>query len=82
MKTVATIGLDIAEQILQVHAVDKSGRPVLRRKLRRTGFSERASTSAQRAAKARGGQLRLALADQGWRGDVVDAEAAHTSSLS
>lgn len=35
MKTVATIGLDIAKQVFQVHGADKSGRPVLRRKLRR-----------------------------------------------
>jgi len=36
MKTVATIGLDIAKQVFQVHGADKSGRPVLRRKLRRS----------------------------------------------
>ncbi|HEX5434504.1 MAG TPA: IS110 family transposase [Candidatus Angelobacter sp.] len=35
MKIVATIGLDIAKQVFQVHGADKSGRPVLRRKLRR-----------------------------------------------
>ena len=35
MKTVATIGLDIAKQVFQVHGADKSGRSVLRRKLRR-----------------------------------------------
>lgn len=35
MKVVATIGLDIAKQVFQVHGADKSGRPVLRRKLRR-----------------------------------------------
>jgi len=32
----ATIGLDIAKQVFQVHGVDKSGREVLRRKLRRS----------------------------------------------
>lgn len=35
MKIVATIGLDIAKQVFQVHGADKSGRAVLRRKLRR-----------------------------------------------
>lgn len=36
MKAVATIGLDIAKQVFQVHGADKAGRAVLRRKLRRT----------------------------------------------
>jgi transposase len=35
MKIVATIGLDIAKQVFQVHGADRSGRAVLRRKLRR-----------------------------------------------
>ena len=35
MKAVATIGLDIAKQVFQVHGADKMGRAVLRRKLRR-----------------------------------------------
>jgi len=35
MKAVATIGLDIAKQVFQVHGADKMGRVVLRRKLRR-----------------------------------------------
>ena len=34
MKIVTTIGLDIAKQVFQVHGADRSGRPVLRRKLR------------------------------------------------
>jgi transposase len=34
IKTVSTIGLDIAKQVFQVHGADKSGRQVLRRKLR------------------------------------------------
>ena len=34
MKMVATIGLDIAKQVFQVHGADKSGRPLLRRELR------------------------------------------------
>ena len=33
---VATIGLDIAKQVFQVHGADKNGRQVLRRKLRRS----------------------------------------------
>lgn len=32
----ATIGLDIAKQVFQVHGADKSGKVVLRRKLRRS----------------------------------------------
>jgi transposase len=35
MKIVATIGLDIAKQVFQVHGADRSGRTVLKRKLRR-----------------------------------------------
>jgi hypothetical protein len=33
---VATIGLDIAKHIFQVHAADAEGRPLLRRRLRRS----------------------------------------------
>lgn len=44
MKTVATIGLDIAKRISPVQGDERSGRPVLRRKLRRSeairSFSE------------------------------------------
>lgn len=36
MKTISTIGLDIAKQVFQVHGSDRSGRAVLRRKLRRS----------------------------------------------
>jgi hypothetical protein len=32
----ATIGLDIAKQVFQVHAADRSGKAVFRRKLRRS----------------------------------------------
>jgi transposase len=32
----ATIGLDIAKQVFQVHGADRSGKVVLRRKLRRS----------------------------------------------
>lgn len=35
MKSVATMGLDIAKQVFQVHRADKAGRAILRRKLRR-----------------------------------------------
>jgi transposase len=35
MKVVAAVGLDIAKQVFQVHAADKAGRAVVRRKLRR-----------------------------------------------
>jgi len=34
----ATIGLDIAKQVFQVYGADKSGKIVLRRKLRRSEF--------------------------------------------
>jgi transposase len=34
--TIATIGLDIAKQVFQVHGADRTGRGVLRRKLRRS----------------------------------------------
>lgn len=34
--SVATIGLDIAKQVFQIHGADKMGRRVLRRKLRRS----------------------------------------------
>lgn len=33
--TIATVGLDIAKQIFQVHGVDRSGKVVLRKRLRR-----------------------------------------------
>src|SRR5512146_917094 len=36
VKTISTIGLDIAKQVFQVHGSDRSGRAVLRRKLRRS----------------------------------------------
>jgi len=46
MEKTATIGLDIAKQVFQVHGADRSGRAVLRRKLRRNEvvrfFSEQA----------------------------------------
>lgn len=32
----ATIGLDIAKQVFQVHGADKSGKVIFRRKLRRS----------------------------------------------
>ena len=35
MTKATTIGLDIAKQVFQVHGADRSGRTVLRRKLRR-----------------------------------------------
>lgn len=46
MVKVTTVGLDIAKQVFQVHGADKTGRTVLRRKLRRNEvarfFSEQA----------------------------------------
>ena len=36
MKIMTTIGLDIAKQVFQVHGADKSGRAVLRCKLKRS----------------------------------------------
>ena len=35
MKSITTIGLDIAKQVFQVHEADKASRVVLRQKLRR-----------------------------------------------
>jgi transposase len=35
VKKVTTIGLDIAKQVFQVHGADRTGRAVVRRKLRR-----------------------------------------------
>jgi len=35
MRTIATIGLDIAKSVFQVHAVDSAGEVVVRRKLKR-----------------------------------------------
>jgi len=40
VKAIATIGLDIAKQVFQVHGADKAGRVVLRRKLRRSEVAE------------------------------------------
>ena len=53
MKTVATIGLDIAKQVYQVHGADKSGRALLQRTLRR-GEVVRFSTK------------RFRVPDRGW----------------
>jgi transposase len=36
MQTVATIGLDLAKSVLQVHGVDSEGTVVIRRALRRS----------------------------------------------
>jgi transposase len=33
--TIVTVGLDIAKQIFQAHGVDRSGKAVLRKRLRR-----------------------------------------------
>jgi transposase len=35
MRTVTTIGLDIAKSVFQVHAIDAEGNVLIRRKLRR-----------------------------------------------
>jgi transposase len=34
--TIVTVGLDIAKQIFQAHGVDRTGKVVLRKRLRRT----------------------------------------------
>ena len=36
MTNITTIGLDLAKSVFQVHVADRDGRPVLRRKLRRS----------------------------------------------
>jgi transposase len=35
MKEVSTVGLDLAKNVFQVHGVDRSGKTVVRRQLRR-----------------------------------------------
>ncbi len=35
MKTVTTIGLDIAKSVFQVHGIDAAGKPVIRKQLKR-----------------------------------------------
>lgn len=35
MTTIATVGLDIAKHVFQVHAVDARGKPVVRKQLKR-----------------------------------------------
>ncbi len=35
MSEVTTIGLDLAKNVFQVHGVDGSGKPIIRRQLRR-----------------------------------------------
>ena len=35
MTKVTTVGLDLAKSVFQVHAADRNGRPVLRKRLRR-----------------------------------------------
>jgi transposase len=37
---IATVGLDIAKQVFQVHAADSEGRAVLRRRLQRNQVAE------------------------------------------
>ena len=34
---IAIVGLDLAKHVFQVHAVDETGRAILRRQLRRAG---------------------------------------------
>jgi hypothetical protein len=38
MQQVSTIGVDLAKNVFQVHAVDSIGKPVVRRQLRRSQF--------------------------------------------
>ena len=40
MKDVATIGLDLAKSVFQIHGVDRTGTVVMRRKLRRAQVLE------------------------------------------
>jgi hypothetical protein len=40
MQTIATIGLDIAKSVFQVHAVDAAGQVVVRRQLKRRHASK------------------------------------------
>ena len=36
METITTVGLDLAKSIFQVHAISESGKPLVRRTLRRS----------------------------------------------
>ncbi len=40
MKEITTIGVDLAKSVFQLHGVDKAGKPVLRRQLRRSQMLE------------------------------------------
>ena len=64
MKTIATIGLDIAKQVFQVHGADKAGGAVLRRKLRRSEVTRFFSDAASVPGRHRG-QRQCALLGAG-----------------
>ena len=58
MSEIATIGLDIAKNVFQLHAVDRSGKIVLRKALRRSqvqGFFSRLAALPDRAGGLRDG---------------------------
>ena len=40
MNEITTIGVDLAKSVFQLHGVDKAGKPVLRRQLRRSQMLE------------------------------------------
>ncbi len=42
MTKVSTIGLDLAKSVFQVHGADETGRPVLRKRLRRAYYGDSA----------------------------------------
>jgi transposase len=48
MKTVTTIGLDIAKSVFQVHGIDTEGKVAIRQQLKRA-VSSRSSRSYRRA---------------------------------
>ena len=58
MSEIATIGLDIAKNVFQLHAVDRSGKIVLRKVLRRSqvqGFFSSAAALPDRDGGLRDG---------------------------
>src|SRR5215211_3706698 len=57
---IAIVGLDLAKHVFQVHAVDETGRAVLRRQLRRAGVEACASAHYRaRRISALGYEVRL-----------------------
>jgi transposase len=59
MKTVTTIGLDIAKSVFQVHGIDAAGKVVIRKQLKRGRVLPLASKLAPPPITGRGSSRRL-----------------------